>query len=180
MIKASAAVLLIAAALSACSPARIKPPPRPDATEAGTIVIARRGAFNQFGVTMVIGLADRDVAELYNDTYTEIQLPAGRHRFYVRGIQADVPSELEVEVEAAERVCIDARPRPENWAKSMLAISYFVTSSFYLEPVACRKNDSLKQLPFHYLGEEPPPDLTPQPERCASPNPAFCKEDVIR
>lgn len=145
-----------AIALSACTPAKLV---RPQAVEEGRraeVMVFRDSQLNAGGVTMVLGVNDKEYAQMGTREYVRWFVQAGPQTIFVRSTQADKPFKLPVDLAAGSFTCLKASADPANFAKMLVPFVMHMTSTFMLEKVDCPTTallDRFERLEIRYDGQ---------------------------
>lgn len=139
--------------LAACTPAHLVRLNMPPESERAEVFIHRDAGFNAGAIGVIFGADNKDVVQLNTEECARIFLPAGNHVLFVRSIQADKPFELAVSLTANKKTCFKAKANPSNFAKTLMPISFHLSSSFLLEPVNCLSDNEIAKytlIPIEY------------------------------
>lgn len=138
-------LIAAAIALSACTPAKLV---RPQAVEEGRraeVMVFRDSQFNAVGATMVVGINDKEYAQMGTREYVRWFVQPGPQTVFVRSTQADKPFQLPVDLAVGSFTCLKASADPANFAKALVPIVMHWTSTFMLEQVSCPTNTELER-----------------------------------
>jgi hypothetical protein len=119
--------------LSNCTPARIASDDFSKNTKTSKAIITRESGVIFFAVPAIFGYDEKDKVKLWNGDKSAIDVPVGKHEFFVRSDQADRPSRLSVEVKEGKTLCFVINPDSEPVLKFVIIPLYWFSHAFKIE-----------------------------------------------
>ena len=129
----SIALLAISITLSNCTPARIVADNHGPDTKTAKVKISREDTLLFVGVPAIFGYDEQDKVSLWKGGNAQMNVPVGKHEFFVRSNQADKPFKSSIEVKESESLCLIIHPEIKPVAKIIIPFVYYFFNAFSLE-----------------------------------------------
>lgn len=129
----SISVLSFSFFLSNCTPARMVSDDFGKNTKTSKITIHRESKILFVGVPAIFGYDEKDKVQLWSGDKSEIEVPVGKHEFFIRSNQADRPSKLNAEIKEGKSTCFVINPESEPILKFILVPLYWFSHAFKIE-----------------------------------------------
>jgi len=119
--------------LSNCTPARMVSDDFSKYTKTSKVAIHRESKVLFVGVPAIFGYDEKDKVQLWSGNKSEIEVPVGKHEFFVRSNQADRPSKLNAEIKEGKSTCFVINPESKPVLKFILFPLYWFSHAFKIE-----------------------------------------------
>lgn len=125
--------------LSNCTPARIVKENYPANIKTSKIKLTREDTILGAGLPAIFGYDEKDRASLWKGASEDLDVPVGKHEFFIRSNQADRPFKFSSEIKENESLCLTIHPNSEPVIKFVVPLVFYFSHAFKIE-----KSDSCK------------------------------------
>ncbi|MFM7620115.1 MAG: hypothetical protein ACKO47_00730 [Alphaproteobacteria bacterium] len=118
---------------SNCTPARIVKETYSEKIKTSKVKVTREKAVLFVAVPAIFGYDEKDRVSLWDGDSEDLNVPVGKHEFFVRSNQADRPFKFTFETKENESLCLTIHPESKPIVKFVIPLIYYFSHAFRIE-----------------------------------------------